>query len=186
MRIFDRPHDLDESDAADKKTIQSETKLNRKRVSDSSDDPERSVVDAPTSITDDATKLLSTKKDSHVSPEAIETPTSRRARHAEVLLADSLIHSHGRTWLRLRWPGTHGGFGGFVVLDKNAADSVVMGQEYPTSNSMKLLMDYDDGLGEGEEGEGGEVRFILLVYFLTCMGCQIEHQLIKQYCRSES
>ena len=57
MRIFDRPHDLDESDAADKKTIQSETKLNRKRVSDSSDDPERSVVDAPTTITDDATKL---------------------------------------------------------------------------------------------------------------------------------
>jgi hypothetical protein len=69
-------------------------------------------------------------------------------------------------WLRLRWPGAQGGFGGFVALDKNDVDELMRAGieqscnalvEYPTSKSMKLLEEYDDGLGEGEEGEAGEV-----------------------------
>jgi len=42
----------------------------------------------------------------------------RRVRHAEVVLVDQCIVAYGRSWLRLRWPGSQGGFGGFVALSK--------------------------------------------------------------------
>lgn len=45
-------------------------------------------------------------------------PPVRRVRHAEVVLVDRCVVAYGRTWLRLRWPGEHGGFGGFVALSK--------------------------------------------------------------------
>jgi hypothetical protein len=40
----------------------------------------------------------------------------RRVRHAEVVLVDQVSIHYGRYWLRLRWPGPHGGFAGFIAL----------------------------------------------------------------------
>lgn len=42
----------------------------------------------------------------------------RRVRHAEVVLVDRAVVAYGRYWLRLRWPGPQGGFGGYVALGK--------------------------------------------------------------------
>jgi hypothetical protein len=39
-----------------------------------------------------------------------------RIRHSEVVLVDQTLCAYGCTWLRLRWPGEQGGFGGFVAL----------------------------------------------------------------------
>jgi len=43
----------------------------------------------------------------------------RRIKHSELVLVDQALRAYGRTWLRLRWPGEKGGFGGFVALGKN-------------------------------------------------------------------
>jgi hypothetical protein len=43
----------------------------------------------------------------------------RRIKHSEVVLVDQALRAYGRTWLRLRWPGEQGGFGGFVALGNN-------------------------------------------------------------------
>lgn len=50
--------------------------------------------------------------------------TVRRVRHAEVVLADQALLAYGRYWLRIRWPGEHGGFGGFVALGRATAADV--------------------------------------------------------------
>lgn len=42
----------------------------------------------------------------------------RRIRHAETVLVDDVCISHGRYWLRLRWPGHKGGFSGYVAMQK--------------------------------------------------------------------
>jgi hypothetical protein len=42
----------------------------------------------------------------------------RRIRHAEVVLVDDVCIAFDRHWLRLRWPGTKGGFAGYVALGK--------------------------------------------------------------------
>jgi hypothetical protein len=42
----------------------------------------------------------------------------RRVRHAEVVLVDDVCIAYGRSWLRLRWPGTRGGFAGYIALGK--------------------------------------------------------------------
>ncbi|KAL7565639.1 hypothetical protein ACA910_018998 [Epithemia clementina (nom. ined.)] len=42
----------------------------------------------------------------------------RRIRHAEVVLVDDICISHGRYWLRLRWPGHRGGFAGYIAVQK--------------------------------------------------------------------
>jgi len=49
-------------------------------------------------------------------PERSRPSPVRRVRHAEVVLADQCLAAYGRSWLRLRWPREHGGFGGFVAL----------------------------------------------------------------------
>mmetsp|Transcript_26133 Transcript_26133/g.55042 ORF Transcript_26133/g.55042 Transcript_26133/m.55042 type:complete len:1001 (+) Transcript_26133:31-3033(+) len=49
-------------------------------------------------------------------------PPVRRVRHAEVVLVDQVLVAFRRYWLRLRWPGEHGGFGGFVALGKVEED----------------------------------------------------------------
>ena len=40
----------------------------------------------------------------------------RRIRHSEVVLVDDVVYQHNNYWLRLRWPGTKGGFAGYVCL----------------------------------------------------------------------
>ena len=42
----------------------------------------------------------------------------RRIRHAEVVLVDDVCIAYERHWLRLRWPGSKGGFAGYVALGK--------------------------------------------------------------------
>lgn len=174
MRIFDRPHNLEEPDTLDGTNISSggERKMashgfNMRSVSDTSHDgpasPDAAGSPTPTS------KANTTSSKYRASSEHEANATSiRRARHAEILLADSIVTSHGRMWLRLRWPGAQGGFGGFVALEKTDVDELNQAGirqttdnvDYPTSKSMKLLDEYDDGLGGGEEGEGGEVSFV--------------------------
>jgi len=69
----------------------------------------------------------------------------RRVRHAEVVLVDQCIVAYGRSWLRLRWPGSQGGFGGFVALSK-------------VEDMIKLSgMDVDITKFKSEESEVGEV-----------------------------
>lgn len=42
----------------------------------------------------------------------------RKIRHAEVVLADDVCVAFDRYWLRLRWPGSKGGFAGYIALGK--------------------------------------------------------------------
>ena len=48
----------------------------------------------------------------------------RRIRHAEVVLVDDVCIAYDRHWLRLRWPGSKGGFAGYVALGKVDEESV--------------------------------------------------------------
>jgi len=49
----------------------------------------------------------------------------RRIRHAEVILVDDVCIAFDRHWLRLRWPGSKGGFAGYVALGKVNKDEDV-------------------------------------------------------------
>jgi hypothetical protein len=40
----------------------------------------------------------------------------RRIRHAEIVLADDVCIAYDRYWLRLRWPGSKGGFAGYIDM----------------------------------------------------------------------
>lgn len=42
----------------------------------------------------------------------------RRVRHSEVVLVDDVCIAFDRYWLRLRWPGSRGGFAGYIALGK--------------------------------------------------------------------
>lgn len=68
-------------------------------------------------------------------------PPVRRVRHAEVVLVDQVLVAFRRYWLRLRWPGEHGGFGGFVALGKL--------EEYLS----------DGGMAEGKASGKGGTRY---------------------------
>mmetsp|Transcript_15661 Transcript_15661/g.17603 ORF Transcript_15661/g.17603 Transcript_15661/m.17603 type:complete len:786 (+) Transcript_15661:134-2491(+) len=46
----------------------------------------------------------------------------RKIRHAEVVLVDDVCIAFDRHWLRLRWPGSKGGFAGYVALGKANKD----------------------------------------------------------------
>ena len=79
----------------------------------------------------------------------------RRIRHAEVVLVDQCLIIYGRTWLRLRWPGEQGGFGGFVALSR-IEDMVGLqqsqSQQQPPRRRFKS--EEEEGCGEDEEGSG--------------------------------
>jgi hypothetical protein len=51
---------------------------------------------------------------------ATQTPASgfavRRVRHAEVVIVDDICVAYDRYWLRLRWPGSKGGFAGYIAM----------------------------------------------------------------------
>lgn len=40
----------------------------------------------------------------------------RRVRHSELVLVDDVCIAYDRYWLRLRWPGHHGGFSGYIAM----------------------------------------------------------------------
>eukprot|EP00980_Cylindrotheca_fusiformis_P018495 scaffold6124_cov122-Cylindrotheca_fusiformis.AAC.14 len=42
----------------------------------------------------------------------------RRVRHSEVVLVDDVCVAFQRYWIRLRWPGSKGGFAGYIALGK--------------------------------------------------------------------
>jgi hypothetical protein len=42
----------------------------------------------------------------------------RRLRHAEIVLVDDVSIAYDRYWLRLRWPGSKGGFAGYIAIGK--------------------------------------------------------------------
>ena len=42
----------------------------------------------------------------------------RRVRHSEIVLVDDVCIAFDRYWLRLRWPGSKGGFAGYIALGK--------------------------------------------------------------------
>lgn len=46
-----------------------------------------------------------------------ETPV-RRLKHSEVVVADDICIAFERYWLRLKWPGSKGGFAGYVAMGK--------------------------------------------------------------------
>jgi len=61
----------------------------------------------------------------------------RRIRHAEVVLVDQISIHYGRFWLRLRFPGPSGGFGGYIALGTVGANDVinhsaVLSSSFPT------------------------------------------------------
>lgn len=75
----------------------------------------------------------------------------RRIRHAEVVLLDQCLIIYGRTWLRLRWPGKQGGFGGFVALSR-IEDMV--GLQQSQQPPRRRIKSEEEGCGEDEEGSG--------------------------------
>jgi hypothetical protein len=42
----------------------------------------------------------------------------RKVMHAQVVLADDVCIAYGRYWVRLRWPGSKGGFAGYIAMHK--------------------------------------------------------------------
>ena len=42
----------------------------------------------------------------------------RRVRHSEIVLVDDVCIAFDRYWLRLRWPGSKGGFAGYIALGR--------------------------------------------------------------------
>ena len=51
-------------------------------------------------------------------PSSLQVASIRKIRHSEVVVADDVCLCFGRYWLRLRWPGSKGGFAGYVAMGK--------------------------------------------------------------------
>jgi hypothetical protein len=64
----------------------------------------------------------------------------RRIRHSEVVLVDDVVYMYSNYWLRLRWPGSKGGFAGYVCLVAH-------------TNIIKQTLDAGAGTGDGD-GDG--------------------------------
>jgi hypothetical protein len=167
MRIYDRPHSLSDDGSVEGAATTATSDAGQRKMNALRSFSDSSVEGDPTPHTIEAERDSAGAEATVVMPK----PSSiRRARHAEILLADRAITSHGRTWVRLRWPGELGGFGGFVAMDSSFKDegesqtALICREtsvEYPSSKGMKLLEGYDDGIGERMEGDEmeGEVSF---------------------------
>ena len=83
----------------------------------------------------------------------VQSDPVRRIRHSEVVLVDQALRAYGRTWLRLRWPGEQGGFGGFVAL------SNVDGGRDDDDCDYEYAQEHNGAVGWGKRGEdsGDEV-----------------------------
>jgi hypothetical protein len=63
------------------------------------------------------TSSLTGRPSRHWTPsETAATSAIRRIRHSEVILVDDVVYQYSNYWLRLRWPGSNGGFAGYVCL----------------------------------------------------------------------
>lgn len=51
----------------------------------------------------------------------------RRVRHAEICIVDDVCIAYQRYWLKLRWPGSKGGFAGYIAMQ-----CVNESQQHPT------------------------------------------------------
>ena len=51
----------------------------------------------------------------------------RRVRHAEVVLVDDVCIAYDHYWLRLRWPGSKGGFAGYIQMGRTSEYNAVDG-----------------------------------------------------------
>lgn len=49
----------------------------------------------------------------------------RKVMHAQVVLVDDVCVGYGRYWVRLRWPGSKGGFAGYIAMQKVGEDDDV-------------------------------------------------------------
>lgn len=60
----------------------------------------------------------------------------RRIRHSEVVLVDDVVYMYSNYWLRLCWPGSKGGFAGYICLVAH-------------TNHIKQTLDAGAGDGDG-------------------------------------
>lgn len=88
---------------------------------------------------------------SSTSPETIakQPKPVRRIRHAEVVLVDQCLIAYGRYWLRIKWPGSEGGHGGYVALSRT--EDVDVGA--PNDGNIMGTAD-DSGVNNNDEIEG--------------------------------
>jgi hypothetical protein len=68
----------------------------------------------------DTTTIAGEKSNTETSSYQHQPVPIRRIRHSEVILVDDVVFRFSNYWLRLRWPGSRGGFAGFVCLLANA------------------------------------------------------------------
>lgn len=83
----------------------------------------------------------------------------RRLRHSEVVLVDDVIFAYQNYWLRLRSPGSRGGFAGFICLEStDAARGAKKLMSTPPSYSTRSSRE------ESEARDGGKsfVWYILI------------------------
>lgn len=81
----------------------------------------------------------------------------RRIRHGEVVLVDDVVSAYDNFWLRLRWPGSKGGFAGYVCL-VTSQNTIIA----PASNSSNTM---DKMQPSGEYFDCA--LYIHLFYFVT-------------------
>lgn len=67
---------------------------------------------------------------------AIAGLSIRRLRHSEVVLVDDVCIAFDRYWLRLRWPGSKGGFAGYVALGAVVPQNPWLKNQVSTSSSL--------------------------------------------------
>eukprot|EP00804_Cyclotella_cryptica_P029711 CCRYP_015198-RA/>CCRYP_015198-RA protein AED:0.09 eAED:0.09 QI:0/0.5/0.33/1/0.5/0.33/3/832/790 len=175
MRIYDRPHDIDhphETSANTNSNTTSALPSLTTRIRRLRRPPHPNMTEATLRSFSDSSNEGGLGSSDRASPppppppppnEAHSSSSSppqeqayavRRARHAEVLLADDTVISHGRRWVRLRWPGELGGFGGFVAMDlvRGGGEN---GEENDVGVGEKEKEVVGDESGVGDESERG-------------------------------
>ncbi|GKY98421.1 hypothetical protein MPSEU_000799600 [Mayamaea pseudoterrestris] len=92
-----------------------------------------------------------------------EQPTTaghpiRRVRHAEVVLVDDVCVAHERYWLRLRWPGSKGGFAGYIAMGL-VTETPKQDLNLPENQELRFIV--EGAPGENEMGGNAEDDFFL-------------------------
>eukprot|EP00934_Nitzschia_sp_Nitz4_P006696 Nitzschia sp. Nitz4//scaffold1_size375055//338367//340604//NITZ4_000336-RA/size375055-augustus-gene-0.696-mRNA-1//1//CDS//3329541225//6686//frame0 len=70
--------------------------------------------------------------------ETVHKPPIRRLRHSEVVIVDDFCIAFNRHWLRLRWPGSKGGFAGYVDLGSCAKLTPSLTAQLTTGSSLEI------------------------------------------------
>lgn len=71
----------------------------------------------------------------------------RRLRHGEIILVDDVCVALDQLWLRLRWPGSKGGFAGYLPLDK-PCDESKESQDKDGTNDGEFFFMFGCGAGD--------------------------------------